>query len=403
MALRIAVVGGGIIGLSVAHRLQLDRPDARITLLEKEFGWARHQTGHNSGVLHSGLYYQPGSLKARLCRTGREATIALAEAHGVPYAVTGKLVVATSAGELAGLAALADRGRANGLTVTELGPDQARGYEPHVRCLGALHVAQTGIVDFAALCRVLAAELAARGATLVTGAEVRGRLPTRAGTDAAVLLDTTAGEVAADLVVNCSGLHADVLARRLGDGQAVGDVRIVPFRGEYHTLSRGAAALVRGLVYPVPDPSLPFLGVHLTRGVDGQVHAGPNAVLAFAREGYRWRDVSPRDLADTAAYGGFWRLARRHGRTGLVEMVRSVSTHALGQSLRRMLPDLLDSDLVPARAGVRAQAVGTDGSLVDDFLIRRVGPLVHVLNAPSPAATSAPAIAAHLASLSLGD
>ena len=244
---------------------------------------------------------------------------------------------------------------------------------------------------------------AAAGATLVTGAQVLSRHPARAGSgDAAVLLDTTAGEVAADLVVNCAGLHADALAARLGDAEAVDDVRIVPFRGEYHDLAPRAAALVRGLVYPVPDPAFPFLGVHLTRGIDGHVHAGPNAVLALAREGYRWREVNPRDLAGVAAYDGFWRLARANWRPGLQEMVRSVSTHRFGDSVRRILPELEDSDLLPAAAGVRAQAVRRDGGLVDDFLVRRVGAVVHVLNAPSPAATSAPAIAAHIAGLALG-
>lgn len=403
MSLRIVVIGGGIVGLSVARRLQLDRPDARVTVLEKEFRWAQHQTGRNSGVLHSGLYYPPGSLKARLCRTGREATIAFAEAHDIPYAVTGKLVVATSPEELPGLASLAQRGRTGGLTVTELGPAQVREREPHVTCLAALHVAETGIVDFPGVCRALTVELAAAGATLVTGAQVLSRHPARAGSgDAAVLLDTTAGEVAADLVVNCAGLHADALAARLGDAEAVDDVRIVPFRGEYHDLAPRAAALVRGLVYPVPDPAFPFLGVHLTRGIDGHVHAGPNAVLALAREGYRWREVNPRDLAGVAAYDGFWRLARANWRPGLQEMVRSVSTHRFGDSVRRILPELEDSDLLPAAAGVRAQAVRRDGGLVDDFLVRRVGAVVHVLNAPSPAATSAPAIAAHIAGLALG-
>ncbi len=402
MPLRIALVGGGIVGLSVARRLQLDQSDARITVLEKEFGWARHQTGRNSGVLHSGLYYPPGSLKSRLCRTGRESTIAFAEAHGVPYAVTGKLVVAASADELGGLARLAERGRAGGLAVTELSPAQVREVEPHVRCEAALHVAETGIIDFSAVCRALTVELAADGATLLTGARVRGRLPARTGAgDPPVRLDTTAGEVAADLVVNCAGLQADVLARRLGDADCVDDVRIVPFRGEYHTLAPRAAALVRGLVYPVPDPDLPFLGVHLTRGIDGQVHAGPNAVLALAREGYRWRAVSPRDLAETAAYVGFRRLAHHHWRAGLMEMARSLSTHRFGDSVRRILPDLQDADLLPAPAGVRAQAVRRDGSLVDDFLVRRSGAIVHVLNAPSPAATSAPAIARHLAAIAL--
>ena len=389
---RVVVIGGGIVGLAVADAVLRAEPGAAVTVLEKEAGWARHQTGHNSGVIHSGLYYAPGSLKATMCRAGAASMVAFARDHGIPHAVCGKLVVATEPAELPRLAALADRGRANGLTVRELSAEQVREHEPHVHGLAGLHVAETGIVDYGAVCRALAEGLEVAGATLRTGVEVLGGRAFGVGT----VLHTTAGDLGADLVVNCAGLQSDLVARRLGHRSTV---RIVPFRGEYRTVRPEAAHLVRGLVYPVPDPDLPFLGVHLTRGVDGHVHAGPNAVLALAREGYRWRDVSPGELAGTLAYPGLWRLALRHGRTGAVEAVRSASPHRFGESVRRLVPELADEDLLPSPAGVRAQAVRPDGRLVDDFLIEADGSRVHVLNAPSPAATSAFAIAAHIRSL----
>ncbi|MGL5931064.1 MAG: L-2-hydroxyglutarate oxidase, partial [Dermatophilaceae bacterium] len=351
------------------------------------------QTGRNSGVVHSGLYYAPGSAKARWCRAGAAALLDLARAEGVPHAVTGKLVVATDAGELPALAALEARGRANGLTVRRLTSGEAREVEPDVSAAGALHVAETGIVDYPAVCEVLAGRLRAAGADLRTGARVVGG---RAGGDGPVTLETTTGEVTADLVVNCAGLHVDEVARLLGHEPSV---RIVPFRGEYCTLSPDAAALVRGLVYPVPDPALPFLGVHLTRGVDGVVHAGPNAVPALSREGYRWRDVSPGDLVGIARHPGAWRLARRQWRTGVDEIVRSVSRRRFGDAVRRLVPGIRDDDLRPAPAGVRAQAVRRDGALVDDFLVERTGRVVHVLNAPSPAATASLEIARHVVGL----
>ena len=386
---RVVVIGGGIVGLAVAERVLREDPTAAVTVLEKEHDWARHQTGRNSGVVHSGLYYPPDSRKARWCRAGAAALLDLARVEGVPHRVTGKLVVATAADELERLAALEQRGLANGLAVTRLTAAQAREQEPHVATLAALHVAETGVIDYRAVCGVLVRRLRDAGAHLVPGTEVVG------GADGPreVVLETTRGELAADVVVSCAGLHADRVARLLGHQPSV---RIVPFRGEYHELAPGAAHLVRGLVYPVPDPELPFLGVHLTRGIDGHVHAGPNAVLALAREGYDWGRVDARDLVDTLGYAGFWRLARRQARSGAGEMVRSLSHRRFADSVRRLVPEVTDAELVPAPAGVRAQAVRRDGTLVDDFLLERHGRVVHLLNAPSPAATASLEIARHV-------
>jgi len=386
---RVVVIGGGILGLAVAERVLREDPSAQVTVLEKEHDWARHQTGRNSGVVHSGLYYPPDSRKARWCRAGAGSLLDLARAEGVPHRVTGKLVVATAAGELERLAALERRGLANGLAVTRLTAAQAREHEPHVAAVAALHVAETGVIDYRAVCAVLVRRLRDAGAQLAPGTEV----VSGAEGPREVVLETTRGEHAADVVVSCAGLHADRVARLLGHQPSV---RIVPFRGEYHELTPAAAHLVRGLVYPVPDPELPFLGVHLTRGIDGHVHAGPNAVLALAREGYTWGRVDARDLVDTLGYAGFWRLARRQVRSGAGEMVRSMSHRRFADSVRRLVPEIADADLTPAPAGVRAQAVRRDGSLVDDFLLERHGRVVHLLNAPSPAATASLEIARHV-------
>jgi L-2-hydroxyglutarate oxidase len=382
---RYVVVGGGILGLATAHRILLDRPGASVTVLEKEDRWAAHQTGHNSGVLHAGVYYAPGSLKATLCRAGRLSMVDFCREHGVPYRICGKLIVATGPGELPRLRALYDRSLAAGLGVRILSPEQAREYEPHVSCVAAMHVPETGIVDFAEVCRTLAGLLAAAGADL--------RLGTRVTAIRGAVVETTAGEVPADVVVNCAGLHADRVARLAG---VVPEAQIVPFRGEYYGLRPERRDLVRGLVYPVPDPQFPFLGVHLTRMIDGSVHAGPNAVLALCREGYSWREFGLRDLAEAAAYPGLWRLGRRHYRYGLTEVRRSLSTALFVRTLARLVPEITAADVVPAGAGVRAQAVRRSGDLVDDFLIAHRDRQVHVLNAPSPAATSALAIARHV-------
>ncbi len=386
---RVVVIGGGIIGLAVADRVLRDDPSAQVTVVEKEHDWARHQTGRNSGVVHSGLYYPPGSLKARWCRSGAGSLLALAREEGVPHRVTGKLVVATAVSELDRLAALEQRGLANGLAVTRLTSAGAREHEPRVAAVAALHVPETGVVDYRAVCAVLVRRLRDAGAHLLPGTEVVGGADGRRQ----AVVETTRGDLCADAVVSCAGLHADRVARLLGHRPSV---RIVPFRGEYHELTPAAAHLVRGLVYPVPDPALPFLGVHLTRGVDDHVHAGPNAVLALAREGYGWGRLDARDLAGTLGYAGFWRLARRHARSGVAEVARSLSDRRFADSVRRLVPDIADTDLVRSPAGVRAQAVRPDGGLVDDFLLERNGRVVHLLNAPSPAATASLEIARHV-------
>ncbi|NEC26866.1 L-2-hydroxyglutarate oxidase [Streptomyces sp. SID8111] len=374
----VLVIGGGIVGLSTAYAISRAAPGTRITVLEKESGPARHQTGRNSGVIHSGIYYRPGSLKARYAVRGAAEMVKFCAEYDIAHAVTGKLIVATAREELPRLHALAQRGRENGLTVRELGAAQTAEYEPEVDGLAALHVGATGICDFAAVARHLAE---ASGAEIRYGARVL-RVDRRP--DRGVAVRTARGDVVRGRVlVNCAGLHCDEIARLTGDEPGV---RIVPFRGEYYELAR--PDLVRGLVYPVPDPAFPFLGVHLTRGVDGGVHVGPNAVPALAREGYDRRTVRPRELASTLTWPGSWQLARRHWRYGAGELHRSLSKPAFTRAVRRLLPAVTEEDLVPAAAGVRAQAVLRDGTLVDDFLIRETPRAVHVLNAPSPAATA---------------
>ncbi|MFC7842484.1 L-2-hydroxyglutarate oxidase [Streptomyces sp. NPDC057382] len=374
----VLVIGGGIVGLSTAYAITRAAPGTRVTVLEKEPGPARHQTGRNSGVIHSGIYYRPGSLKARYAVRGAAEMVKFCAEYGVPHAVTGKLIVATDRAELPRLHALVQRGRENGIPVRELGASQIAAYEPEVRGLAAIHVGSTGVCDYVEVARRLAH---ASGAEIRYGTRVV-RVDRRPERGVAVL--TAAGEIVRGRVmVNCAGLHCDEIARLSGDDP---EVRIVPFRGEYYELAR--PELVRGLVYPVPDPAFPFLGVHLTRGIDGEVHLGPNAVPALAREGYRRTTLSPRELASTLAWPGSWHIARRHWRYGAGELRRSLSRSAFTRAVRRMLPAVSEDDLVPAAAGVRAQAVLRDGTLVDDFLIREGPRTVHVLNAPSPAATA---------------
>jgi (S)-2-hydroxyglutarate dehydrogenase len=383
---RYVVIGAGIVGLAVAHRLVLDRPDATVTVLEKEPTVGAHQTGHNSGVIHAGVYYRPGSLKAELCRAGSASMVRFCTEYGIPVDVCGKLIVATEPDEVPRLHALHERASANGLPVRLIDPAEAAGYEPHLACVAAMHVASTAIVDFGAVCRMLAKLLDEAGAQVRTGERVV------AVRDAVVT--TTGGDIEADAVVNCAGLYADRIARLAG---VTVPARIVPFRGEYHELRPDRRHLVKGLIYPVPDPRFPFLGVHLTRMIDGSVHAGPNAVLALAREGYRWSRVNLRDTLDAASYPGLWRLGRRNLRYGLGELARSLSRRRFAASLARLVPEIREDDLVPAAAGVRAQALRPDGDLVDDFLIVPNGRQVHVLNAPSPAATSSLEIARYIA------
>lgn len=385
----VVIVGGGIVGLATAREILRRTPGTRLALLEKENRWAAHQTGRNSGVIHSGIYYRPGSLKARFATAGSRSIAAYAERRGIPYEICGKVIVATRTDELDRLEALYRRGLDNGLEVRRLDAAEVREHEPHVRSVGGIHVPSTGIVDYAAVCRALADEAEAAGADLRLETRVRDLTP-RAD---AVVVETDRGTFEARQLINCAGLHSDRLARL---GGADSGARIVPFRGEYYELVPAKRHLVRNLIYPVPNPDFPFLGVHFTRMIDGAVHAGPNAVLALAREGYRKRDLALRDAVDTLSYRGFWRLALANVGEGVKEMVRSWSKTAFVASLRRLIPEIEADDVVPSPAGVRAQALTPDGKLVDDFLIVREGRALHVCNAPSPAATSSLEIAAEI-------
>jgi len=385
----IVVIGGGIVGLAVARELALRR-GCQVTVTEKEDHWAAHQTGHNSGVIHAGLYYRPGSLKAAMAVAGNKSMVDYARRSGVPVEVCGKLVVATEPDELPRLAVLAKNAEANGVPATMIDPAQARELEPEVRCLAALHVESTAIVDYTQICLALVTELEKAGAELRTGSRVLSIHESPGG----VTLETTTGEIHANALVNCAGLHSDRIARLAGLRPSA---RIVPFRGEYYELKPSRRDLVRTLIYPVPDPRFPFLGVHLTRMIDGSVHAGPNAVLALRREGYRRTDLSPRDLADSLRFPGTWRLGRDNWRPGLQEVLRSLSRERFARSLARLVPAITAQDLIPAGAGVRAQALTRSGGLVDDFLIESAPRQVHVLNAPSPAATSSLEIAREVA------
>jgi (S)-2-hydroxyglutarate dehydrogenase len=377
----VLVVGGGVLGLAAARAVLLARPGAKVTLLEREPAWAPHQSGHNSNVIHSGLYYAPGSLKATLARAGGEALIRYCAEHGVPVRRTGKLVVATSEAQLPRMEALAERGRANGVTVTRLSRAEIREREPHVNGVAALAVAETAMTDFGAVCRAYAAELAGLGADLRTGTEFVSA-DTGHGEVRAV---TSAGEFRAAVLVNCAGLHSDVVARASG---SVPPVRVVPFRGEYAELRADRSFLVTNPVYPVPDPELPFLGVHLTPMLNGTVHIGPNAVPAFSRAGYRWRDVDPAQLRAMVTDPAVRRLAGGMWRHGVTEMARSLFWPLFVRDVRRLVPEVTSADLRKHGSGVRAQAVSDDGKLIDDFVITAEPHAVHVLNAPSPAATS---------------
>ena len=386
----VIVVGGGIVGLATAFALRRADPARRIAVVEREAALATHQSGNNSNVIHSGLYYAPGSLKAKLAVQGNRETVAFCRANDLPYEVCGKVVVATSPDELPRMAELARRGRLNGVEVNELTLPELARYEPHVRAIAALHVPSTGVCDFRIVTEQLGKLLADSGVDILTDHPVDAI--DRRGDD--VVVRGPRGELLARKAVACAGLRCDELAKASG---AEPGVRIVPFRGEYSNLRAPAADLVRGLVYPVPDPAFPFLGVHATRGIDGHVHVGPNAVLALAREGYSWRVVKVGELARTLVYPGLLRLARKHWRYGLGEVHRSLSRKAMVKQLQRMFPDIRANDLERAGAGVRAQAVRRDGGLVDDFLFVQNDPAVlHVLNAPSPAATAALPIGAEI-------
>jgi (S)-2-hydroxyglutarate dehydrogenase len=391
---RIAVVGAGIVGLAVAREAGRRWPGATITVIEKEKVVAAHQTGHNSGVVHSGLYYQPGSLKAQLCTKGVGLMRAFCAEHDIEIKNCGKVVVATHAGEVAQLEGLLERGRTNGVPdLTLVGPDELHELEPHAAGVRAIHSPHTAIVDYGAVCRALAADVGARGGEVILDTEVVGVRPTRGGGVTLLLNGAREEALGCDLLVTCAGLGSDRVAQLAGDTE---EPRIIPFRGEYFRLRPQARHLVNGLIYPVPDPRYPFLGVHLTATVAGEVLVGPNAVLAFAREGYTRGTVSAKDLRSTLGWPGFRVLAKQHWRTGAMEMYRSVNKRKFLAAATRYVPELTLDDLVPAHAGVRAQAVARDGSLVDDFWLSRQGNVLNVRNAPSPAATSSLAIAEYI-------
>ena len=387
----VAVVGGGIVGLAAAYQLQTRMPHAQIVVLEKEAQLSAHQTGRNSGVLHSGIYYVPGSQKAKLCRAGRDAMESFAREHGVGVDRCGKVIVAVSEDELPRLSRLAKRARENGVEVEEWGADALHAHEPHVAGIRAIWVPAAGIVDYPGVCMRLVEILAERGGEVRTGVALADAAPCSIGGWALELNDSTgrSSRLDARVVLNCAGLHSDRVARVFGVRT---HAQIVPFRGEYFDLESSAEHLCRGLIYPVPDPRFPFLGVHFTRMVRGGVECGPNAVWALAREGYDWKTIVPRDLVESLAYPGFQALVSRHWRSGLAEMWRSLNKGAFVRALQRLIPEVKESDLRRAPAGVRAQALRPDGQLVDDFEIEERAGAVHVINAPSPAATASLAI-----------
>ncbi len=389
----IAVIGGGIVGLATALTLTESFPRVRLAILDKEPRLGSHQTGHNSGVIHSGVYYKPSSLKARLCVEGAQLMKEFCDVHGIGWEGCGKIIVATDERELPRLQSIHERGTANGLKGLRLlsGAEVAE-HEPHCHALRALYVPATGIVDYGQVAGKMAAVVQERGVEILTGAEVTA---IRRGADG-LTLETPRAAVPARHVINCAGLYSDRVAALMGVRP---EVRIIPFRGEYYMLRRERRSLVRNLIYPVPDPEFPFLGVHFTRTVHGDVEAGPNAVLAFAREGYRLTTVDAGELLGTLTYVGFWRMARRYWRMGSYELYRSASTAAFVRSLQKLVPEIQDADIERGGAGVRAQAVSPDGSLVDDFRISATEGAVHVVNAPSPAATASLAIGRHIAGL----
>ncbi len=379
---RLLIIGGGIVGLATALAAQRRRRGDPVLVLEKEDHVAAHQSGHNSGVIHSGIYYRPGTLRAELCVSGAATMVEFCRQQGLPHEVCGKVIVATAPAELPRLEELRQRAEANGVRgVRLIGRDELRALEPHAAGLAALHVPSTGIADFAAVTRRYAELVVEAGGRVQTGARVRAIRSEPGG----FVLETTAGEFAADFLINCAGLHSDRVARLAG---ADPGVQIVPFRGEYYELKAERRSLVRGLIYPVPDPRFPFLGVHFTRRVTGEVEAGPNAVLALKREGYRKTSFSPRDALDALSFPGFWRMAGRWWRVGFEEYHRSFSKRLFVRELQKLVPEIRRADLAGGGSGVRAQALGRDGSLVDDFQFVGHGRALHVLNVPSPAATA---------------
>lgn len=382
VAMDVVVIGGGVVGLATAWRLLERMPGTRLAVIEKEATLAFHQTGRNSGVLHSGIYYKPGSLRATNCREGKRAMEEFCRQHGIAHETCGKVIVAVDESELPQMERIYERGQANGVRCEIIGRERLLELEPHCAGIKAIHVPEAGIVDYLGVCQKLGQLLQAGGAELHLSTRVTGMR--RA--DGRVVVGTTRGEFQARLVVNCTGLHSDRVTKLSGQTP---DAQIVPFRGEYFELKPEAEHLCRALIYPVPDPAFPFLGVHFTKMARGGVECGPNAVLAFAREGYTKRDINLRDLAESLTYPGFLRMASRHWRTGCMEMWRSFSKAAFVKALQRLIPTIQAGQLVPSPAGVRAQALGRDGKLLDDFLIQEHEGVINVGNAPSPAATAA--------------
>lgn len=390
---RVIIIGGGLVGLGTAYKLQLRCPSARVTVLEKEDRVCGHQSGHNSGVLHAGLYYKPGSLKARLAVSGIREMVAFCQQHAVPHEICGKLVVAADESEVPRLRSLHERGTQNGLEgLRLLDREQMLEVEPHVGGVAALRVPQEGIVDYEKVCEALQREVEAKGGSVVLGAKVTA-LQLKNGE---WRVGTTAGDYPADFVINCAGLHCDRVSTLAGEKR---EVRIVPFRGEYYKIKAERQQLVRNLIYPVPDPQFPFLGVHFTRLIHGGIEAGPNAVLAFAREGYRKTDINLADLWDALTFSGLWRFLAQHKRMSWDELRRSFSRRLFCESLQRLVPEIRADDLAPGGAGVRAQAMSPEGGLVQDFCLLHRPRALHVLNAPSPAATAALAIGEEISNL----
>jgi (S)-2-hydroxyglutarate dehydrogenase len=386
MAYDCAIIGGGIVGLATAMLLSRRSPAARILLLEKEQHPSAHQSGRNSGVIHSGIYYKPGSYKARFAQAGASSMVEFCREHGIPHQVCGKVIVATREKELAGLESLFQRGRQNGLSVSKISAQEVNEIEPHVRCLAGIRVPTTGITNYRQVSQKYLELFQQQGGEVKFGNEVR-HITNRGGTH---LIETTAGEYEAGFLVSCAGLHSDRVALLAGANPAA---KIIPFRGEYYELATSKRHLVKTLIYPVPNPDFPFLGVHFTKMIDGSVHAGPNAVLAFKREGYKKTDFDLRDFCETLGFGGFWKLASKNFREGMKEMYRSWVKDAFVHSLQQLIPEIRSDDLIPCKAGVRAQALLNDGNLVDDFLMIRGHNALHVCNAPSPGATASLEIA----------
>ena len=395
----LAIIGGGIVGLATGLKVGESFPRTRLLILEKERQVGRHQTGHNSGVIHSGLYYRPGSVKARTCVSGRKALLAFCDRHGIRYEICGKTVVATSDAEVPRLEELLRRGMANGLVGLEMmGPERLKELEPHAAGIKALLVPETGIIDYQEVAAGYAKVIRAGGGQIQTESKVTGIV--ERGDEIALL--TTSGDYRTKYLINCAGLYSDQIARMMRSTRSPGsgiEHQIIPFRGEYYKITPPREHLVRNLIYPVPDPTFPFLGVHFTRMISGGVEAGPNAVLALAREGYRKRDVNLRDLLRTVTFKGFWAMTGKYWQTGLGELYRSFSKTAFVRALQKLLPEVTANDLIQGGSGVRAQAVAANGALVDDFVIKEGRNAIHVLNAPSPGATASLAIGQAIAEM----